>query len=218
MQSPSSPLNTAFSLLTLGAVGVAIWLARRVMVVAAAHDLPGFPYPLPRRGSAALLLWMILSALMFVPLNDALRVLQSLPSIFVPGEWSAESPTATAWGTAPWPLYLVLLDVVLLVAYAVAFFYLRSPTPVHGQSGGMDPQARTAAFLLTLGGGGLLARFLQSIFISVVWLPIAPRIGILGQGIAGFLVGWVLALMLLVAVLVVMNSRPLLVKENTAAA
>ncbi len=205
MESPYSAWNVAFAALGLLAVGIAVVLARPVLRVVAEGPVAASVESALGKRSPRLVLWAIIGALLYVPVDDALRIGQSLPIIFLPAQWRADPTAATGWGTAPWPLYLILYDVLLLIGYGVAFLMLGRGPALGGESDRPARSQKATKLLLMGAAGGLLARFLQAIFLKVVWFPfVLPGAN---RGIVVFLLGWLLAAFVLAGVLVIMKGK-----------
>ncbi len=191
------------------AYGVGVLVAVLVAVAAASRLVPSLgrtgrfaSLALPRGRIARGVLWLAFAALLTFPLIDLLGFLRSIPEVLTPSAWHSEtSAAATAWGTVPWPLYLLLADVLLIAAYVMAFGSLWSPLRRRLDVGGQDGLPRWQAGYTIAVVASLLNSFFQATILRVVWLRVPFELPPSARGILGFSVGWGFGVLFLLVIL-----------------
>jgi len=181
----------------LGAVLFALYASSRVLPSLLAD--PGLQSlaSASRRPSQRGVVQIALAALLAMPLLDAIILLWDIPQLASAAAWRSVGATAqTAWGTAPWALYLLITDLLLIGSYATAFASMRgvpSSPQIIGSRASMPTWQRA---LLVSVLGALLFRLLKATVLQVVWLqfPLPSRAD---AGIPGFAVGWALGFVFL---------------------
>jgi hypothetical protein len=202
-------LESAFDVASLLAVLVAIAAATRI--VASLHRAdPFLSIRLPRGRTATGVLWLALAALLTLPFLDALGLLRSIPQILSPSLWRSEAIAATTpWGEAPWPLYVLLTDLLLLGAYGAAFASLWVPFSQWPSGNSQDslPKWQTAYLIAVV--ASLVYQFLKATILQVLWLRLPFALPRPVSGIVGFWLGWAAGLLfLLIAVSLLPNPMP----------
>jgi len=199
-------LEFAYGVGSLLAVLVAIAAASRIVAGLERAD-PFHSIALPRGRTATVVLWLALTALLTMPLLDALGLLRSIPQILSPSLWRSEAMiAATPWGTAPWPLYVLLTDLLLLAAYGAAFASLWVPFRQWAAGNGHDNIPKwQAAYIITV-VASLLYRFFQATILPVLWLQLPFALPRSVSGIVGFSLGWAVGLLFLVIAISLLPS------------
>lgn len=212
--------------LTDFAFGIGLLLAVFVALAAAAEFLKGSPSTVKRLPAGILhtriartVVWLAFTAALTMPLADSLAFLHSMPQVFSPSAWTSQViAAATPWGTAPWPLYLVLTDLLLIGSYVMAFASMWGHV-----NGGPSPRGERrrprwqSAYLIAV-AGSLLYHFLRATILQVMWLQIPVALPPTLKGLAGFSLGWAVAILfLLVAVALFPNPLSEVAEDANAA-
>jgi hypothetical protein len=205
--------------------GIGFLIAALVALAIAATFLKAYPFAIKRlpdgllhSRTARTVLWLALAGLLTMPLADALAVISSVPQILSPSAWSSEAMAATTpWGTAPWPLYLLITNALLVASYVAAFTSIwghvnRSPSPEEG----LHRPKWQSAYLIAI-VGSLLYHFLQATVMQVLWLQIPVALPLQLKGLAGFSLGWAVGALFLV-IAVTLFSNPFSEAEDSITA
>jgi len=186
------------------AVIPALWVSGRIII----------RNPVSSDHSIMLFLWLILGGFFLIPMTDLLSYLRNLLSIIVsPDENMMEMPLFL--GTTSWFWYSIISLVVAITIYAIAFIYGRKLLMEHGQPliEGLSLNDVEQAFIV-LGLAGLLSSMIHGIVGNFLWIlntdtgtarsmPLGPW---------GAILGWVLAFLILIVVILLMNQK--LLKEE----
>jgi hypothetical protein len=189
--------DNVWSLLIFLAAAPALWVSGKMILNNAVH--------LDR--IALLFLWFVLGGFFLIPLIDLLSYIRDLISIVVPSLGTA-SEISLFWGSVSWLSYSRIATVVGLMGYGLAFYYgqklISRPGSMGLKSFNLDPWERG---FVVLGVAALFNHMLKGILINFVGLRNPVSIGTSGFGSTGFLIGWLLAFMILLIAGFVMNEQ-----------
>jgi hypothetical protein len=182
-----------------------LWFAGQLLprIVAA---LPAWAAELVRpRGSIRFAFWLILGSLFTAPLIDLISFLFSLTEIFSAANWSAQQPFTAGFGSVPFPLYLILNDLVTLAAYGLAVWagwrFLEKQ-----RARGNEPFEMSAietAFVL-MAGGAVVDRAVSLTMLASMEVPFSIATTRPDFGPAGFFASWGAGLVLLAVILILL--------------
>jgi hypothetical protein len=210
---PDIILESAYGIGSLLAILIALAAASRLVASVGGNPLIR-SVPIPGGRVAGGVLWLALGALFAMPLLDLLGFLRSLADISTRALWNPEiNPAATPWGTAPWGLYLLLANLLLLAAYITTFACLWAPLNrrTHPGNHGRLPRWATAYMVAVV--ASLLYRLLQATVLRVVWLQLPTTLPSASRGVIGFSIGWVLGLLFLLFV-ILLFPKPIVEEQG----
>jgi hypothetical protein len=180
-------------LVNLFLVFIAFWVAGRII----SRNLFAIPIPAASRRP---LQWMVLFAIagfLTLPLIDLLRFLRSLLTILTPAIATTTGEVATLWGNVPWLVYDALMELTALFVYT---FTLVTGRKWISEQAKVSKALRLSSFergLILFAIAGLINFVVRNVLLSVT-LSQGPQVsGQLGVGVAGFLAGWLLGILLL---------------------
>ena len=186
------------------AVIPALWVSGRIIL----------RNPISSDHSILLFLWLVLGGFFLIPLIDLLSNLRNLLSLIVsPDENMMEIPLFL--GTTSWFWYSIISLIVATAIYAIAIIYGKRLLMEHGQTviELLSLNDVEQAFFV-LGLAGLLSSMIHGIIGNFLWIlntdtetarsmPLGPW---------GAILGWVLAFLILIVVILLMNQK--LLKEE----
>ncbi len=173
------------------AAGLLPWLVSRIRAEALRGRVA--------EGPGRFLLWLALGGFFTAPLIDLLGALFGGVNLFLSGP----DQFVTPWGTTSIFLYYLLSDLLLAAVYAGVLWFSR------GLWARDEEPGRLPRLFCALGAASLVNRIISGIPSRVVSLPLPSPIFPQAPGTAGFLVGWVIGLAVLVILLALFRGGAL---------
>lgn len=159
------------------------------------------------RRAGQLIVWIGLGVIFGSPLADWLGLVGVAAQLLL-GPAVNTGMMSTVWGQIPFWLYSEINILMTLVIYALVLWvgYRLWPEAGEGEGDGNTSLALEEWFVL-LAAGSLVNRFVQSIVLSIIWLPLsnAAEMGRLLP--VGYLGAWLLGLAIVAVVLLVLLNR-----------
>ncbi len=161
--------------------------------------------PARARGFIRFTFWLILGSLFTAPLIDLISVLFSLTEIFSAANWSAQQPFTAGFGSVPFPLYLILNDLVTLAVYGLVVWAGRRFLEEQRARGNepFEMSAIETAFVL-MAGSAVVDRAVSLTMLASMEVPFSISTTRYDFGPPGFFASWLFGLALLAVILIVL--------------
>lgn len=190
-------LELAYSLLTVITFVAGLYLAR-LFLPDLFHLLESTVPSKPLRGPVLRLVVMLsLGTLLTFPLLDLLGFVRLLVETL--SRPMSQEMWVSPWGSAPEPEGALLWALLVLAAYGGVLWSVKQSRFLGFVASGTSRLSAVRPHLIALSMGSLVASFVKTVVVQVIWPPFAPFGNPADRGALGFAAGWVFALLLLAA-------------------
>jgi hypothetical protein len=205
--SPLDVLMLASQLVSPLAMILGLWIAARwrANVIAWITEIGAHSVTSSRAGQ--LVVWIVLGMLFANPIVDLLGTLTTVIQLAL-GPAGSMGTMSTVWGHESFKVYsgITILQTIVVYVLVVWVGYRLWPEAT-GDEGEENTSLALEEWFVLLAIASLANRFLQSIILSIIWLPVPNSVDMGRLSSVGFFGAWLLGLALVAVILaVLLNS------------
>ncbi len=157
--------------------------------------------------TAQLLMWLVLGMLFAAPVQDLVSTLFAVVRLGF-GPAGSMGRMSTVWGSESFAVFSGIVSLTMIGVYVAVVWlgYRLWPEEENGQTEATHSLAVEEWFIL-LAIASLVNRFVQSIVLSLIWLPVPNSLEMGRLSSVGFFGAWLLALVILAGILLLLLNR-----------
>ncbi len=150
-----------------------------------------------------LLVWVALGVLFGNPLDDLVETLTVSVRLWLGPEANVGS-ISTVWGHGSWAVYGEITALMTVVVYLLVLWAGYRVWPARVNEAGETRSLALQEWFVLLAAASLVNRFVDSIILRIIWLPVPDYIDMGRLSAVGLVGAWLLGLAILATILLVL--------------
>lgn len=150
-----------------------------------------------------LLVWVALGVLFGNPLDDLVETLTVSVRLWLGPEANVGS-ISTVWGHGSWAVYGEITALMAVVVYLLVLWAGYRVWPARVNEAGETRSLALQEWFVLLAAASLVNRFVDSIILRIIWLPVPDYIDMGRLSAVGLVGAWLLGLAILATILLVL--------------